>query len=114
MVEPTSETGPVASPELKGSRLGIASFAISIFVPIYLYFAFLFGTRFFDNIIAVPALFTLGGMAILMGIGLGIAEVACGNRKKIFAIIGLTLNSLELLSLAVLVILVIMALGNFG
>lgn len=89
------------------SGLGIASFIISIlaFFVVILFFA-------------IDASETTAGAGIcgaafanLVGIGLGIAGVAQGDRKKVFAILGLVFNVLAILGVVGLMLIGIAVVG---
>lgn len=87
-----------ALPEAKNhSRLGIASFIISIIAALVICSDIILAFFSFDasrsHPVVVTALSCAAALA-LVGLGLGILAVARKNAKKLFGILGLVLNIL--------------------
>jgi hypothetical protein len=95
---------PLPPPEArKHSKLGIGSF-ISAIVALLFMFPWILeylGVRLFTLDLIFPLL--LGGLAALVGTGLGIAAVVQKGTRKTFGILGLVFSSMILLSSCALV-----------
>jgi hypothetical protein len=108
---PQATPAYVLPEERRQSGLGVASFAIAIFSLVYFLVVFVGAgvisyngsySSAYSFVVILGLLIILGGIVLLIGLGLGIGAVAQKNRKKVFAVIGLVLNALMILALAVL------------
>ena len=111
---PAAAYGPLPAPK-RHSRRGIASFVLAAATGL-----FMFALVALAGIIEVstpggmdeesPAaiviglLFILGGCLCLAGLGLGVAGLFDGNRKRVFSVLGLTFNALTILGVLVLLV----------
>ncbi len=100
--------------EKKHSRLGIAALIIGILVGMLLCILIVFagvievsqpGSLTGDSVGAVLlGLLVIGGLLLnLIGIGLGIGGLFQQQRKKLFPILGISINSVILLGVCVLI-----------
>ncbi len=104
----TGQNYPAQDTKPKHSGFGIASFIISILAPAFficslmtLYFV---GGGAYPGAMVIVPLF-LGAYGFLfIGIGLGIAGLFQKNRRKVYAILGITFSGLTILGLAVIIL----------
>lgn len=104
---PTAAYGPRAAPK-RHSRLGIASFVLAAAAGLFM-FALVAVAGVIEvstpggmdeespAAIVIGLLFILGGLLCLAGLGLGVAGLFDGNRKRVFSVLGLTFNALTIL-----------------
>ncbi len=108
---PAEGYSPEGYPPLPHSGLGIASFIIALVAGALLamlviaagVMAATAGGGFDETAPATVALgctILLAGLGHLVGTGLGIAGVVQRDRRKVFAVLGLVLNGLAILSIA--------------
>jgi hypothetical protein len=111
----------------KNSGFGVASFLIGVLTPVVLVCLFVFSISLdaflnnyqrpdFNLILGLLIIFT-PPVSHLVGLMLGIVAVRQKERRKLFSVLGIILNSLFLLSAGALVIVVILivfkSLGGF-
>lgn len=114
-------TLPPPPETINHSRLGIASFIISIVAAliicgdIVLVFGISGGLSVSQSYAGVDSALTCASALVaLVGLGLGIAAVAQRNAKKVFGILGLVFNALIVLGICALMgINILSAAGSF-
>lgn len=112
---PPTPYGPQPAPS-RHSRLGIASFVLAVLNGLFM-FALIAAVGIIEirtpggmdeespTAITIGVLFILGGFLCLAGLGLGVAGLFDGNRKRVFSLLGLTFNALMILGVLGLVVL---------
>ena len=110
---------PPPEPEVrKHSRLGIASFVLSIvslgLVCLFFIFAYVLGTNTSmassSGVSVVGWVFICGiGLSTLAGVGLGIAAVVKPAQSKVFGILGIIFNALIMLGFCLFILIAVFA-----
>ncbi len=105
-----------AAIKLKHSGLGMASFVLSLLtvagvIGFYLAVTAAVSRGVVDatnppaGLLAAGMVFLISVLVALVGIGLGIAGLIQKDRRRVLAVVGLVLNSLVVLTVAVLIVL---------